>query len=260
MREILVDGANITLHSAKQGKLTSLECLASVIHALLANRVVPYSIFDASFRYRIAEKSLARTTFDHLTHNVKEYFQKSPTGEEADLFLLEMACATEFPVLSNDSFSKYGKLKDGILPYKGTQIHVLNYHVMAGTVVIPDLEIRHRIPAGEDSLYDIEAAFEKARAPAPATHGADDSAAGEGAEFVGAADEVIGGYLNGQRKPLAPLGAPLADHKRRYQVENGVGNRGRRAWFGYPTLAEFIGARLPHYRVDGDNIEPREPG
>jgi hypothetical protein len=278
------------LHSAGRGKLTNLECLARVVHCLLANRIVPYAVFDASFRYRTAENSIARTTFDYLTHNVKEFFQKAPSGEEADLFLIEMASATGHPIISNDLFTKYGGAKNAVLRYKGSDIAVYNYHVMAGTVIMPDLDIRYRVQPGDDSLDDIERALADTRnwpeedalppaQPAPATPPPSSrraspgttsgprpaAAAAEGAggldrKALNGIDRIIRRYLDGGAKPLPPLGARLAGHKRNYQVANGVGKRGRKVWFGYPTLKDFVAASLPQYRLDGDSIEAGPEG
>lgn len=290
MRAVLLDGSNVTLHSAGRGKLTNLECLARVVHCLLVNRIVPYAVFDASFRYRIAENSTARTTFDYLTHNVKEFFQKAPGGEEADLFLIEMARATGHPIISNDRFTKYGGEKNAVLRYKGSNIAVYNYHVMAGTVIMPDLDIRYRVQPGDDSLDDIERALadtrnwpeEDALPPAQSPSAAlppssrrappagasgprraaapAEGAAGLDSKALNGIDRIIRRYLEGGSKPLPPLGARLAGHKRNYQVANGVGKRGRKVWFGYPTLKDFVGATFPQYRLDGSSIEERRDG
>ena len=106
MKPILVDGSNVSLAGFGSGKLTNLSALSRMIYCLLENGFTPYTIFDASFKHRIAEDSQGRIDFNHLTKQVSEYFQMSPAGEEADLFLLQLALELKCPVISNDTFKK----------------------------------------------------------------------------------------------------------------------------------------------------------
>ena len=272
MRAVLLDGSNISLHAWGKGRLTTLECLARVVNALLINEIVPYTVFDASFRYRTAENSIARTQFDHLTRNLKEHFQMSPRGEEADLFLLELAAATGYPIISNDTYQKYGGVRDGCLQYEGAEISVYNFQVFAGTVVLPDLHIRHRVRLEDDSLDEVgselAAAIERGRAESqvgPGTEATTRSAPGPdphpaqtgmlGHEKLKAIDKVIRRYLDGRKKPLDGLGKRLADYKRKYLIESKVGKRSKSLWFGFPTMRAFVENSFPHYVLGENSIE-----
>ncbi len=106
---IVLDGSNVSLSGAGAGKLTSLAILAQMVHCLLANGFTPYTIFDASFKHRISESSVGRSDFNYLTKQLSEYFQMSPSGEEADLFLLQLALDLKCPVVSNDTLKNMEK-------------------------------------------------------------------------------------------------------------------------------------------------------
>jgi len=289
MRAVLLDGSNVSLHAWGKGRLTTLECLARVVNALLINDIIPYTVFDASLRWRTAENSVARIQFDHLTRNLKDHFQMSPRGEEADLFLLEMAAATNYPIVSNDTFQKYGGVRDGCLVYEGNEISVYNFQVFAGTVVLPDLHIRHRIRLEDDSLDDVgpalESAIERSRAQEDAPAAPTTAAArpesppppdgpeapkrrpeskpqpiGTGPAFLApeklkAIDKVIRRYLDGGRKPLDGLGRRLADYKRVYSAGSGASKRSKTLWFGFATLRAFVEKTYPHYRLGENSIE-----
>lgn len=257
MRGALLDGSNVALHTAGSGKLKSLDCLAHVIHALIDERIVPYTVFDASFRYRMADNSPARREFDLLTKEIKRYFQMSPRGEKADLFLLELGAATGYPIISDDTFQDYGGVEDGIITYEGVPLSVHNFQVIAGTVIIPDLRIRFRFGKEHEHLEGVakilddletETEAELAKADTPAEPIAIDDAT------LRAIGEVIQAYANGEFQPLAPLGGRLSGLKSEFIANSGVGKTGRRAWFGYPNLSEFIRAKYPQYRIENQRI------
>ncbi|MDB5678222.1 hypothetical protein [Sphingomonas bacterium] len=259
MRSVLIDGSNISLYGAGSGKLTALAGLARVVNALLAHRALPYTIFDASFRYRTDEKSQARTDFVGLTKRTSEYFQIAPSGEEADLFLLETALANGWPILSNDTYRKYGGVKDGLIRYKGEDVSVYNFSVFAGSVVIPDLDIRHRSLSADDDLTGIGAKLDAVRqaGEAPPDVAAADRAPGDGHieiddDTVKSIDLVVRGYVEGGTKPLGELGNRLVDYKKGFVERTGVGKNSKRVWFGYPTLKSFIRNTFPRYKL-GDN-------
>jgi hypothetical protein len=258
MRSILLDGSNVSLHCAGRGKLATLEGLARVVRCLLLNEMLPYTVFDASFRYRTDENSSARATFDHLTHEVKEFFQMSPRGEEADLFLLEMALAGDHPVLSNDTFQKYGGVKGGVLAYGGGSLTVCNFQVFAGTVIVPDLGIRHRVRPQDGSLDGIEALLADARARAEELG----SQAGRALppEFDAEIARAIRTYVNGEPKPLSMLGSLLAERKQLYGASLGLTKGSGKTWFGERTLTLFIERRFPEYEVEDGRIRQAERG
>jgi len=191
---------------------------------------------------------------------VKQFFQMSPRGEKADLFLLELAAATEYPIISDDTFQEYGGVANGVIAYESTRLAVHNFQVIAGTVVIPDLHIRFRFAknhASLDGIADTLAALEAkgeaedamAVSPAPGDPpiAIDDT-------IRRAIRAVIEAYVDGGSKPLAELGKPLAGYKQAFIAQSGVGKTGRRVWFGFPTLSDFIRATYPDYRIEGGTI------
>lgn len=260
MRGVLIDGSNVALHTAGSGKLKSLDCLAHVVHALVADRIVPYTVFDASFRYRMADNSPARKEFDRLTREVKQYFQMSPRGEKADLFLLELAVATGYPIISDDTFQDYGGVEDGLISYDGARLAVYNFQVIAGTVVVPDLRIRFRFGKDHehlDAVADVIAALEaeaEAQASAAASSAADEPLGGVDPATVRAIAEVIEGYVDGEPRPLAGLGSRLGGHRQEFIASSGVGKNGRRTWFGLPSLSDFIRANYPECLIEDQMI------
>jgi hypothetical protein len=267
MRTILIDGSNVGLYSARSGKLTTLVCLARVVNALLTHQILPYTIFDASFRYRTAENSLARADFTRLIRETGEFFQLAPKGEDADLFLLEAASATGNPILSNDTYGEYGGVKDGVIRYKGHEISVYNFSVIAGSVIIPDLEIRHKTLLADDSLDEIDEKLVALRdgGEMPATGNADtidEKAEGGHAEIdddtIKSIDLVVHDYVDGGIKPLNELGRYLVDHKKRFAANAGVGKHSKRIWFGYPTLKSFILNTFPRYKLGDNSIQEGE--
>lgn len=262
MRSVLIDGSNISLYGAGSGKLTALAGLARVMHALLAHHVLPYTIFDASFRYKTDEKSPARADFVSLTKRTSDYFQIAPSGEEADLFLLETALATGNPILSNDTYRKYGGVKDGVIRYKGEDVLVYNFSVFAGSVIIPDLEIRHKSLPADDGLTEIGAELDAVRRAGEASSdgAAADQAPSGGhieidAEAIASIDSIIHRYVDGGIKPLNKVGRYLVDHKKKFAASAGVGKHSKRVWFGFPTLKSFIAKTFPHYRLGDNSIQ-----
>jgi hypothetical protein len=276
MERVLLDGSNISLHGARTGKLERLDTLGRVINCLLANSVVPYTIFDASFRWHLADNSAAFTDFRKLTKGIPEHFQMSPSGEKADLFLLETAHTADFPVLSNDTFKEFGGAKDGILKYKGKNLSIFNFQVFAGVVVIPDLEIRRAIEANDGSLQDFEkkvfaldAETQAAQEPpalattderdSPVSSGDSDAVPDEDVALdpgkLVAISKVIDKYVSEGNKSVATLAGRLRDHRVSFQESACIGKKNPRRWFGYPNLDDFIRARLPHFRVKDGKID-----
>lgn len=275
MDRVLLDGSNISLHGARTGKLQRLDTLGRVINCLLAHSVIPYTVFDASFRWHLADNSAASTDFRKLTKGIPEHFQMSPSGEKADLFLLEMAHTADFPVLSNDTFKEFGGAKDGVLKYKGKNLSIFNFQVFAGVVVIPDLEIRRAIEANDGSLDDFEKKLAALDAenqnpreqPASATtdeqdlppsladsNPAEDEADLDPSKLV-AIRKVIDKYVSEGNKSVATLAGRLRDHRMSFQEDAGLGKKNPRRWFGYSNLDDFIRARLPHFRVKDGKID-----
>jgi hypothetical protein len=275
MTMLLLDGSNVALNGAATGKLQTLSRLSDVIGGLIEHGHAPYTIFDANFRWRLPEKSDARIEFELLTKRVSDYFQLAPRGEEADLFLLESALTLEIPVLSNDTFRQYGKLKSGMLSYKGSQIAVYNFQVFAGVLVVPDLEIRWKIIPTGRQLKDIAASIEamggavvesvENLSPTPvdtetksvtnAELAPDPPAPDLDEGKVSAIARVIRRAMSDGQRSIAQLAGRLRDHRKNYQQVAGLGDKNKKRWFGYPTLDDFIKQRLPQFRVKDGKIE-----
>lgn len=264
MRTILVDGSNVGLYSANARKLTTLTGLARVLNALLAHDVLPYTMFDASFRYRTSEDSSARSDFQRLKREAGEFFPLAPVGEEADLFLLEAALTTGYPILSNDQFREYGGVKGNVIRYKKQDVSVFNFSVLAGSVIIPDLDIRHRISLDDDNLDDIVANLAAVQSKSsqdgaegivtPDEHAADHPTELD-SETLNSIDRVVHRYVANGPQPLDALGKRLTDYKRKFAARTGAGKKSKRIWFGFPTLRAFIAKALPRYKLGANSIE-----
>lgn len=161
MKEILIDGSNICLNGASEKKLTTLDNLYRMINCLISNDIIPYTIFDASFRYFTEENSVARQEFNKLTKEISEFFQMSPAGENADLILLALAKADAIPVVSNDTFRDFGKKVDDVLTYNGTseKIRIYNFQMIKGKVFLPDMDIMFTAQADQVQYQGLEAKF-----------------------------------------------------------------------------------------------------
>jgi hypothetical protein len=263
VRTVLIDGSNVALNTAAPGKLKTLDCLENVLHALVASKVLPYTLFDASFRYRMPDDSAARKEFERLTQEVKQYFQMSPKGKTADLFLIELAATTGYPIISNDTFQEFGGVKDGVLSYQDCRLEVHNFQVIAGTVVIPDLRIRFRFGRDHPNLDGIEftlAMLEEAAAgdavlPTATTAVAPSPGEWEiDAAMIKAIRKVIGDYVKAGGQLLSGLGPALATHKEAYLAASGFGKTSKRACFGFPRLGDFVQEICPEYRVQNSRI------
>lgn len=263
MKPILLDGSNISLAGFGGGKLTSLATLAQMVHCLLANGFTPYTIFDASFKHRISESSRGRSDFNDLTKQLSEYFQMSPAGEAADLFLLQLALELKCPVVSNDSFKNYGKMTGNSLHYEGGAVPIYNYQMMAGVVLLPDLKIRRTVGLDEKEPANIEAAFSspppKENAPSnagflkrppkvrqdPPSDNAADKASVTDEEMRGIGRVITRFVSAGSVGGVQDLGRRLQVHRNNYLKRSGSNDKSQLTWFGFAKLSEFLSARFP---------------
>jgi hypothetical protein len=279
MTTLLLDGSNVALHGAPTNKLQTLSRLSEVVCGLIEHGHEPYTIFDADFRWRLPEGSSARSEFEILTKRIAEFYQLAPRGEEADLFLLESALTLEVPIISNDTFRQYGKMKGGKLSYKGEKISVYNFQVFAGVLIVPDLEIRWKIAPTGYAMRDIGAQLQARRergdesvdserndqqASAKSTEPEADTS-----QLVTSPPELDQGKVSaiarvilratgaGQRS-ISQIAGRLRDHRRTYQQSAGIGDKHKKRWFGYPALDEFIRQRLPQFRIKNGKIESLE--
>jgi hypothetical protein len=268
---IIVDGSNVSRHSARGGKLTTLDNLARVINCLLKHGYEPFTVFDASFRWALKEESDGRLLFERLTKKVPEHFGMTPKGEEADLFILELAVSTGFPVLSNDTYGDYGKLRGNTLSYANEQVELNNYKIMAGTIIIPDRSIRYRFEeddrhmavTSDDEFAKLIARRESPESPVAETgpndqdHGAERREDVEEEPFVGSARaavfRVITRYLKEGSGNLGELGKRLREHRIRYMNASGRKDGGR-IWFGFSSLKSFVAKNVAGFTVRGDRI------
>ena len=263
MKPILLDGSNVSLSGSGGGKLTSLAKLAQMVHCLLANGFTPYTIFDASFKHRINESSRGRSDFNELTKQLSEYFQMSPAGEEADLFLLQLALELKCPVVSNDSFKNYGKMTGNNLQYEGSVVPIYNYQMMAGVVLLPDLKIRRTVRVDEKDTANIAAAFSAPPPKENAPSNADfqkrppkfrqNPPADQSADKAGVTDEEMRGISRVITRfvtahsvgGVQELGRRLQVHRNNYLKRSGSNDKSQLTWFGFAKLNEFLTARFP---------------
>jgi hypothetical protein len=266
VKPIVLDGSNVSLAGSGGGKLTSLATLAQMVHCLLANGFTPYTIFDASFRHRLNESSAGRLDFNHLTKQLSEHFQMAPAGKEADLFLLELARALDCPVVSNDTFKKYGKMQGNCLHYDGGTVPVYQYQMMAGAVLLPDLKIRRSVglderdPANIEAAYaspppmdnaPLTAAFQK-RPPKPRQN----PPADKSAEQTGVTDKelrdigrVITKFITGRSiGGVQELSRRLQVHRKNYLKRSGLNDKSQHTWFGFAKLSGFLEHHFPEQR------------
>ena len=266
MKPILLDGSNVSLSGFGGGKLTSLAKLAQMVHCLLANGFTPYTIFDASFKHRINESSRGRADFNDLTKQLPEYFQMSPAGEEADLFLLQLALELKCPVVSNDNFKNYGKLTGNSLHYEGSTVPIYNYQMMARVVLLPDLKIRRTVGLDENEPANIEAAFSSPPPIETALLTADfqkrppkvrqNPLADRSAEKASVTDEemrgihrVITRFVTARSVGgVQELSRRLQVHRNNYLKRNGSNDQSQLTWFGFAKLNEFLSARFPDHK------------
>jgi hypothetical protein len=262
VKPILLDGSNVSLSGSGGGKLTSLAKLAQMVHCLLANGYTPYTIFDASFKHRINESSRGRSDFNDLTKRLSEYFQMSPAGEEADLFLLQLALELKCPVVSNDSFKNYGKMTGNSLHYEGSAVPIYNYQMMAGVVLLLDLKIRRTVGVDEKEPANIEAAFAsppplenaplkpdfQKRPPKPRQNPSDDKTSVTDEEMRGIS-RVITRFVTARSVGgVQELGRRLQVHRNNYLKRSGLNDKSQLTWFGFTKLNEFLSARFPEHR------------
>lgn len=272
MKPILLDGSNVSLSGSGGGKLTSLAKLSQMVHCLLANGFTPYTIFDASFKHRINESSRGRSDFNYLTKQLSEYFQMSPAGEEADLFLLQLALELKCPVVSNDSFKNYGKMTGNSLQYEGSAVPVYNYQMMAGVVLLPDLKIRRTVGADEKEPANIEAAFscpppaenappnpDLKKRPAKAQQNAPADISSVTDEEMRGIRRVItrfvtGGSLGGAQN----LGRRLQVHRNNYLKRIGLNDKSQLTWFGFAKLSAFLDHHFPDHKFADKKLDLKE--
>lgn len=270
MKPILLDGSNVSLSGSGGGKLTSLAKLAQMVHCLLANGYTPYTIFDASFKHRINESSRGRRDFNNLTKQLSEYFQMSPAGEEADLFLLQLALELQCPVVSNDSFKNYGKMVGNSLQYEGSAVPVYNYQMMAGVVLLPDLKIRRTVGVDEKEPANIEAAFAspppienappssdfqkrppKVRQNPPADQIGDQASVTD--EEMRGISRVITRFVSARSVGgVQELSRRLQVHRNNYLKRSGSNDKSPLTWFGFAKLSEFLELHFPQLGAKGD--------
>ncbi len=272
MKPILLDGSNVSLSGSGSGKLTSLAKLAQMVHCLLANGFTPYTIFDAGFRHRISESSIGRSDFSYLTKQLSEYFQMSPAGEEADLFLLQLALELQCPVVSNDSFKNYGKMTGNSLQYEDRSVQVYKYQMIAGVVLLPDLKIRRTVGIDERDSANIEAAFAcppPVKSPPLKDNFQTKSAKiqrKEPADKASVTDEemrgisrVITRFVNrGSVGGVQDLGRRLQVHRNNYLKRSGSDDKSQLTWFGFAKLSEFLTARFPDQKFADKKIDPKK--
>ncbi len=272
MKPILLDGSNISLSGSGEGKLTSLAKLAQMVHCLLANGFIPYTIFDASFKHRISESSIGRSDFNNLTKQLSEYFQMAPAGKEADLFLLQLALELQCPVVSNDSFKNYGKITGTSLQYEDGNVPVYKYQMIAGVVLLPDLKIRRRVGLDEKDSANIEQAFscpppeintpldagfqtkpvKIRRSVSPPTAGVTDE------EMRGISRVIARFVKGGSVGGVQDLGRRLNVHRNNYLKRIGLTDQSKLTWFGFAKLSEFLTSRFPDQKFEEKKIEPKK--
>lgn len=274
MKPILLDGSNVSLSGSGGGKLTSLAKLSQMVHCLLANGFTPYTIFDASFKHRINESSRGRRDFNDLTKQLSEYFQMSPAGEEADLFLLQLALELKCPVVSNDSFKNYGKMTGNSLQYEGSAVPVYNYQMMAGVVLLPDLKIRRTVGVDEKEPANIEAAYS---CPPPAENAPTNAEFKKGSakdrqnaptdtssvtdEEMRAISRVITRFVTGGSVGGAQnLGSRLQVHRNNYLKRSGLNDKSQLTWFGFAKLSAFLEHHFPDQKFADKKLELKEQG
>lgn len=263
MKPILVDGSNVSLAGFGSGKLTNLSALSRMIYCLLENGLTPYTIFDASFKHRIAEDSQGRIDFNHLTKQVSEYFQMSPAGEEADLFLLQLALELKCPVISNDTFKKYGKISGSKLRYEGSDVPVYKFQMFAGVVVVPDLQIRRTINTMDKDLTKIEALFanptptEKAAKKSPAKN----EPSKKNPTGIATTADITADELRGIKRVVSKfvsggsdggqtgLSQRLSVHRHKYIKRTGMSDKSGHTWFGFAKLSDFLRAHFPEVQA-----------
>jgi Zc3h12a-like Ribonuclease NYN domain len=273
VKPIVLDGSNVSLAGSGGGKLTSLATLAQMVHCLLANSFTPYTIFDASFKHRLNESSAGRLDFNHLTKQLSEYFQMAPAGKEADLFLLELARELDCPVVSNDTFKKYGKMQDNSLHYDGGAIPVYQYQMMAGVVLLPDLKIRRRVWLDERDPANIEAAYAsppplenvppkadfQKRPPKPRQN----PPADKSAEQTGVTEKelrdigrVITRFVSARSVGgVQELGRRLQVHRNNYLKRSGLNDKSPLTWFGFAKLSAFLEHHFPEHKFGDKKVE-----
>jgi Zc3h12a-like Ribonuclease NYN domain len=272
VKPILLDGSNVSLSGSGGGKLTSLATLSQMIHCLLANGFKPYTIFDASFKHRISESSVGRRDFNHLTKHLSEYFQMSPAGEEADLFLLQLALELQCPVVSNDTFKKYGKVMDNRLQYEGFSVHVYNYQMIAGVVVLPDLKIRRRVGVDERDPFNIEGAFSSP--PPEVISPMNTNVQGKreksdqtvltprscvSDDEMRVISRVISRFENGGSVGgIQNLSRRLNVHRNQYLKRNGLTDKSELTWFGFAKLSDFLDKQFPNHKTVGSKTDPKK--
>ena len=269
VKPILLDGSNVSLAGSGSGKLTSLSALLQMIYCLLENGFTPYTIFDASFKHRIAEDSQGRIDFNHLTKQVSKYFQMSPAGEEADLFLLQLALELKCPVISNDTFKKYGKISANKLRYEGCDVPVYRFQMFAGVVVVPDLKIRRKIDVTDKDLTKIEALF-AAPSPTkkPVSNPPEKNDPSEKAQkIIASSADITDNELRGIKRVISRfvsggsnggqtgLSQRLSVHRNNYIKRTGISDKSGHTWFGYSKLSDFLRAHFPEAQVEQEKSE-----
>jgi Zc3h12a-like Ribonuclease NYN domain len=271
VQPILLDGSNVSLSGSGGGKLTSLAKLAQMVHCLLANGFTPYTIFDASFKHRINESSRGRSDFNDLTKQLSEYFQMSPAGEEADLFLLQLALELKCPVVSNDSFKNYGKMIGNSLQYEGYDVAIYNYQMMAGVVLLPDLKIRRTVGVDEKEPANIKAAFscpppmdnappnaDFRKTPTKAQQIAPENKANVTEEELRGIDRVIKRFVKGGSVGgVQDLGRRLQVHRNNYLKRSGSNDKNELTWFGFAKLSGFLNHHFPDHKFADKKVDPK---
>lgn len=272
MKPIVVDGSNVSLAGFGSGKLTSLSALSRMIYCLLENGFTPYTIFDASFKHRIEEDSQGRIDFNHLTKQVSKYFQMSPAGEDADLFLLQLALELKCPVISNDTFRKYGKISGSKLHYEGCDVPVHKFQMIAGVVIVPDLKIRRTINTADKDLTKIEALFanptltKKAAKNPPAKNGpskkipnSKDSTADVTEDELRGIKRVVSKFVNGgSNGGQTGLSQRLSVHRNKYIKRTGISDKSGRTWFGFTKLSDFLRTYFPEVQAQQEKTNARK--
>jgi hypothetical protein len=99
-KKIIVDGANIAWEEKTEDGKPKLANILVVKRDLEKMGYNPIIIVDASLRHNIDDPD----QFDELEKS--QVLRQSPSGTDADLFVLEFGARFHVPVVSNDTFKE----------------------------------------------------------------------------------------------------------------------------------------------------------
>jgi len=152
-RTFVIDGLNI----CRLTRPSSLVTLLVLAVELLERGDDFICIFDASARWELGtkradKKDIPNPLYDKLVRKYPQYFLQTPRGEEADVYLLNVADDIH-SIISNDSFKDYADQFKWLKDSAQLRQRLIGSMVVRAELIIQSLKIRRKISGSADEVF-----------------------------------------------------------------------------------------------------------